>query len=73
MVNASLRELSTEGLGGQASGEKIETQSNIQEVGLSGIFAFEDFNADKPKACADGDWGLKVEKTEEEERILQQS
>lgn len=41
-VNASLRELSTEGIGDQAAGENIEKPSDIREVRLSGIFAFED-------------------------------
>lgn len=57
-VNASLRELSTEGVGGQASGEKIGTLDDITEVGLSGMFAFQDFNPDEPKTYGGGDGGL---------------
>lgn len=59
-INASLRELRTEGVGGQASVEKIRTLDDITEVGLSGIFAFQDFNPDnpdKPKTYAGGDGG----------------
>ncbi|CAM9684808.1 unnamed protein product [Ectocarpus sp. 8 AP-2014] len=69
-VNASLRELFTEGLGDQTSGEKIETLGDIQEVGLSGIFSFEYFDQDKPKAYAGGDGGLKVVEMDEEEKAL---
>lgn len=69
-VNASLRELSTEGVGGQASGEKIETLGDIQEVGLSGIFAFEDFNPEKPKTYTGGDGGLKAAEMDEEEKAF---
>lgn len=72
-VKASLCELSEDCAAGQASGKKIGNLCDIAEVGLSGIFAFQDFNPDKPdiaKTYAGGGGGLKVVEMDEDEKAL---